>query len=73
MDKRGNSDRAVQQRMQFDSVLGAPGVSLTEQVQSQVDGGGIQCVDRLVQIHGHRFVRIQPRRARTINCWASVA
>lgn len=62
MDERGDGAAKVQQRMQFDSALGAPEASPTEQAQTQVDGGGIQCVDCRVQIHGQRFVRIQLSR-----------
>ena len=50
--------RPIQQRVQFDGRLGGTERRPREQRQGQIDGGGVQGVGRIRQIHGKGFVDI---------------
>ena len=59
VDEGGNCAAQVQQGVHLHSGLGGAKRCPVEQTQTQVDGGGVQCVDGGIQIHAHGFLRIQ--------------
>lgn len=54
----------IEQRVQFDRRFGPPKWRPRKHRQAQVDGGGIQGIDRLFQVDSERFVDIQRARHR---------
>src|SRR5208282_887263 len=58
-DQGGNRAAQIQERVQFDRGLGRTKPRPGKQGQAEVDGGGIQSVNRLCQLDAHRFIRIQ--------------
>ena len=68
MDKRGDIAAQVQQCMQFYRRLGTSKVRPGEHGQAQVDGGGVECVDRVVEFDAEAVPR-----AVCIRDWAKSA
>jgi hypothetical protein len=58
-DKRGDVAMQIQQRMHLDGGLALAELGPREQRQAQVDGGGVQGIQALVQIDAHRIVGVQ--------------
>jgi len=61
--KAGDVAAEVEQRMQLDGALATTKFGPREQAQAQVDGRGVERVDRLRQIDGQRFAGVQLPRA----------
>lgn len=59
VDKAGNVAAQVEQRMQLDRRFGRTKRSPRKYRQAQIDGGRIQCVDRLREIDPKRFVHVE--------------
>jgi len=59
VNERGNVAAHIQQRVEFDGAFVAAEVSPRKQRQAQVDGGGIERVDRLVQFQSELVLTIQ--------------
>ena len=59
MDETRDSPVQVEQRVQLHGCFGCAELGPREQRQAQVDGGGIQCIDRLGEIHRKGFLSIQ--------------
>src|SRR4030095_3516512 len=59
MNERRNAAAHIQERVQFDGAFGAAKVSPGKQRQAQVDGGGIERIDRLFQFHSELVLTIQ--------------
>ena len=62
VDKSRDVATQIEQRVQLDRCLGRTKRRPRKHRQAQVDGGGIQGIDRLVQIDAERFVDIQRPR-----------
>ena len=62
-DERGDGPAQIQQRMQFDRRLGAAKTRPGKQVQTQVDGRGIQGVDGFVEFGSDRFIGVEDASA----------
>ena len=60
VDKAGDVAPQVEQRMQLEGTLAATKLGPRKQAQTQVDGRGVERVDRLCQIDGQRFPSVQP-------------
>ena len=58
-DKRGNVAVQVQQRVQFHRPLVPAKLRPGKQRETEVDGGGIEGIQTVVQIHAHPILRIQ--------------
>ena len=58
-EKRGDVALQVQQRMQFDGSLVLAESCPRKQREAEVDGGGVQRVQALIQIDADRIARIQ--------------
>ena len=63
VDERRNRAAQVQQRVQFDGRLGRAKRRPVEQGQAQIDGGGVQGINRVVQIDTERVACVQLARA----------
>ena len=63
VDERGNCAAQVQQRMHLHRRFGLPKWSPVEQTQAQVDGGGVQRVNRGIEFDGHRLFEVQLSRS----------
>jgi hypothetical protein len=59
VDASWNRPTQIDLGMQLDARLGLPEVRPWEEGQGQVDGGGIQCVDRVVEIHSEILAGIE--------------
>jgi hypothetical protein len=60
VDERGDGATQVQQRVQLDGRFGRSKRCPGEQAQAQIDGAGVQRIDRVVQIEAERrFVRVE--------------
>ena len=59
VDEGRNRASEVQQGVQLDGCLGFAKRRPLEQAQAQIDGGGIQCVDRVLEIEPQVLVQIQ--------------
>jgi len=59
MDKTGNVAPQVEQRMQFDRSLGRAKRRPRKHRQTQIYRGGVECINRLVQIDAKGFVRVK--------------
>ena len=68
VDERGNRAPEVQQGMQLDGCLGFAKRRPVEQTQAQIDGGGVQCVNRILEIESQVLVRIKLASAPDQNC-----
>ena len=55
----GNRAAQIQQRVQLDGGLGGTKARPRKQAQAQVNGRGIQGVNRLLQFHPQRFIGVQ--------------
>ena len=62
VNETGNVAPQVQQRMQFDGGFGGAKRSPGKHRQTQVDGGGVERVDRRIQIEGEGLAGIQRTR-----------
>ena len=60
VDEARDSAAQVEERVQFHRRFGFAKLGPWKQRQAQVDGGGIQGVDRLGEIHCKRLLSIQP-------------
>ena len=60
VDEGRNGSAQVEQRVQLDRRLGRAKRRPRKQRQAQIDGGGVQRIDGLGQIHLQRFVGIEP-------------
>ena len=58
-DKGGDGAAQIQQRVQLDRPFGPAETRLGKQIQAEVDGGGIQGIDRLLKFHSDRFTVIE--------------
>ncbi len=63
MDERRNGPAQVQQRVQLDGRLGGLKRRPVEQAQAQIDGGGVQGVDGVVQLQAQRFAGVELARS----------
>ncbi len=68
VDKGRNRASEVQQGVQLDGCLGFVKRRPVEQTQAQIYGGGIQCVDRVLEIEPQVLVQIKLASARDQNC-----
>ena len=59
VDEAGNVAAQVEQRMQLDRRFGRTKRSPRKYRKAQIDGGRIQCVDRLREIDAKRFVHVE--------------
>ena len=59
VDEGGNRAPEVQQCVQLDGCLGFAKRRPLEQAQAQIDGGGVQCVDRILEIEPQVLVQIK--------------
>jgi hypothetical protein len=59
MDEGGNGSAQIEQGVQFHCGLGLSKRRPGKQRQTQIDRGGIQCIDRLAQFHAERLVDVQ--------------
>ena len=59
VNKGGDSSAQIQQSVQLDRRLGRAKWSPAEQAQAKIDGGGVQGVDRSIELDGDRFFGIQ--------------
>src|SRR3990170_3186320 len=58
-DEFGNVALEIQQRMQFDRPFGAPKLGPGKERKAQVDGGGVQGVDRGVEVDAEVVAQIE--------------
>jgi hypothetical protein len=63
-----NRASEVQQGVQLDGCLGFAKRRPVERAQAQIDGGGIQCVDRVLEIESQVLVQIKLASAPDQNC-----
>ena len=68
VDEGRNRASEVQQGVQLDGCLGFAKRRPVEQAQAQIDGGGIQCVDRVLEIESQVLVQIKLASAPDQNC-----
>lgn len=68
VDEGGNRAPEVQQGVQLDGCLGFAKRRPVEQAQAQIDGGGIQCVDRVLEIEPQVLVQIKLASTPDQNC-----
>lgn len=59
MDETGDAATEVKECVQFDSRFATPKLSPGKERQAEIDGGGIECVDGLVQCESERFVDVE--------------
>src|SRR5215510_12401204 len=59
MDETGNRSAQVEQRMEFERRFGSTKLGPRKQRETQVDGGGIQGIDRFGKIHRKGILSIQ--------------
>src|SRR3990172_12803467 len=64
IDERRNRRAQRQQRVQLDRRFGGAKVRPGKQRQAQTDGGGVQSVDRLLQLQGEGLVAVSLQGAR---------
>ena len=62
MDKTRDIATNIDQGVQLDGTLSSPELCPGKQRQAQIDGGGVEGVDRLVEVQTDVFVGIQPSR-----------
>ena len=62
IDDSRNGTAKIELRMHLDSGLGGTEVGPTKQGQRQIDRGGVQCVDRVLQLEAQVLADIQPPR-----------
>ena len=68
VNEGGNRALVVQQGVRLDGCLGFAKRRPVEQAQTQIDVGGIQCVDRVLEIESQVLVQIKLARAPDQNC-----
>ena len=68
VDEGRNRASEVQQGVQLDGCRGFAKRCPVEQAQTQIDGGGIQCVDRVLEIEPQVLVQIKLASAPDQNC-----
>ena len=68
VNEGGNRAPEVQQCVQLDDCLGFPKRRPLEQAQAQIDGGGVQRVDRVLEIESQVLVQIKLASAANQNC-----
>jgi len=59
-DESRDISAQIEQRVQLDSGPGGAERRPREHGQAQIDGGGVQGVDRFLQVDAERFVQIEP-------------
>jgi len=68
VNEGGNRAPEVQQCVQLDGCLGFAKRRPLEQAQAQIDGGGVQCIDRILEIEPQVLVQIKFASTSDQNC-----